>query len=223
MIEFNAKIVNLENVRADLMRLLEELGDKAVDQFLRRAGALAKQSLRKTFAVGGRPAWAPLSAATIERRRYVASTKGAASSRSHLYGRAGKEMEAKLAKAKSDKISYSGRLNLLNRAMIPLGGPKGTFAKSVRVKRLGGQQVYIGPPWSGRLGDRMDLYTLWKLHAEGSSRLPARRMDYLQPGDEGKIVRIAEDVVDKALKIKPSGAKGGRLSEFFRTDLTAVA
>jgi len=212
VIKVEATIVNLDGVRDDLARLMDQLGDKAVDQFLRRAGALARASLRKTFAKGGRPPWAPLAATTLERRRYPAAKRQKSSSHSHLFARAAEEMDRRLAKSKVKKISYKARAALIDKATMPLGGAQGTFAKSVRVKRLRGQQVYIGPPWSYKARHSIDLYSLWVLHAQGSGRLPARRMDYLQPGDEDKIVKIAEDIIDKALKIKPQTARGGRVT-----------
>jgi len=216
MIAMDVKIVNVEEVRKDLMRLLEGLGDKAVNTFLRGAGAVAKASVKKSLKMGGRPAFAPLSAATVERRMRNKGT-----------GRRASLAEGTQKAAKAEFKSFAGRFSAINKSLTPLGGASGVFAKSIRVRlNKGDQSVYIGPP-SPRQARKAaaqgwkSLYDLFVIHARGSGRLPARPVVYLQSDDTDKIVKVAERVIDKAL-LGIGKNRGGRVSEFLRTDMTAA-
>ena len=236
MIQFDAQVVNVHEIRTDLIRMLAQLGPKAEARFLRSAGKIAQRRIRQSLAQGG-PGWAPLKTSTLERRLRGGLSKGVRKhgpskwstheKRAHerlLYGGL-TAREAKKAGTWYEPpdagvwTTTSEKFNRARFSPLPLGGPQGTFARVVRVM-VGDGRVYIGPPERMTGSSRKkNLYELFRIHKRGGPGLPSRELSYLQPEDIKRVEQVAEAIIDRALKIVKSG-KGGRASSFFRADLT---
>jgi phage gpG-like protein len=169
-------------VRRDLAGILERLGPEYVKRFLRQAGGVAKASVKASFSAGGRPSWAPLSPNTLTRRQYA--SKAIIGAKEHRKSHAQREVE------RGNRTATDKRFRRA-RGTTPLGGASGPFGRSISVRSVGDETVWVGPP--------RGLWGLFAIHATGSARMPAREVVYLQPGDVAVIDQKAEDFVDKAL------------------------
>lgn len=174
--------INSVAVRKDLAGILERLGPKYVRRFLKQAGGVARASIKTSFEIGGRPKWAPLSPATIKRRQYGSTrTIGLKKTKKTHEQR---ELERGLREATDLRFRRA-------QGTVPLGGASGPFGKSISVRAIHDELVWVGPP--------RGLWGLFAIHAQGSARLPAREVVYLQPKDIATIDKRAEKFVDKAL------------------------
>jgi len=174
--------INSHAVRQDLARILERLGPKYVARFLRQAGGIARKSVRKSFAVGGRPPFAPLSPATLKRRM---------SSNARAIGTGGARKSHREREVERGNRTATDRRFQRARGNVPLGGAGGPFAKSISIRPVGDELVWVGPP--------RGLWGLFQIHAQGSARLPAREVVYLQPEDVAAVDEKAEKFVDQVL------------------------
>jgi len=185
--------MNVKELDADLVALLYRLGPKVVERFLYRAGAIAKASVRKNLAAGGRPqAWAPLAASTMDRRTRPNVRIGM---KGHYKSHEQREVE------RGNRSSRSLRSQRA-RGDVPLGGKQGPFYKSIRTSLYNyGHAIRIYPPDRKMGAGKKSLAQLMKIHETGGHS-PVRKAFFLQPADAEAIMAALGLTVDEAISGK---------------------